>query len=141
MGDEFVSRPKAVEAAEKRLVDIRALMKKWETTMPQVTADERASVIVLVDKAEAWIKEKKDEQEKLARHEPPAFLSKNVDTQLKPVATLVTKLGRKPKPAPPKKNATNTTASNGTEAKNETIMADDKNETTEDKPEVETPEG
>uniref|UniRef100_A0A7S2AJ41 Uncharacterized protein n=1 Tax=Octactis speculum TaxID=3111310 RepID=A0A7S2AJ41_9STRA len=128
--EEFVARPKAVEATEKRLVDIRALMKKWETTMPQVTADERADVIALLEKSKQWIDEKTEAQEKLSRHEPPAFLVKNLEAQLKPVTTLVTRLSRKPKPLPPKKNKTNST--NGTATKNETASEQEKNETTTD---------
>ena len=66
-----------------------------------------------------------NEQAAVEPHEAPAFLAKSVDVQLKSVANLVTKLSRKPKPAPPKKvlnatNTTNATDTNATEAANAT---------------------
>merc|ERR1712046_430876 len=96
-------RPKAVKDAEKRLSDIRILIKKWETSMPQVSESEREDVLSLVSAGEKWLEEKKTAQEKTPPHETPAFLSTAVDKQLKSVASLVTKLSRKPKPPPPKK--------------------------------------
>mmetsp|Transcript_19674 Transcript_19674/g.35559 ORF Transcript_19674/g.35559 Transcript_19674/m.35559 type:complete len:156 (-) Transcript_19674:133-600(-) len=115
---EAEARPKAIADAEKRLTDIRALMKKWEKSMPQVTEDERADVEALCSAADKWIEEKKEAQAKVEAHEAPAFLAKSVDVQLKSVANLVTKLSRKPKPPPPKKvlNATNSTNATDTNA-------------------------
>lgn len=59
---EAEARPKAIADAEKRLSDIRALMKKWEKSMPQVTEGEREDVFSLCSAAEKWIEEKKEAQ-------------------------------------------------------------------------------
>jgi len=138
---EAEARPKAIADAEKRLTDIRALMKKWEKSMPQVTEGERDDVFALCTAAEKWIEEKKESQAKVEPHEAPAFLAKSVDVQLKSVANLVTKLSRKPKPPPPKKvlnatNSTNTTDTNATDAANATEAGE---EAAEDAPADEAP--
>merc|ERR1712238_297259 len=45
---EAVDRPAAVEKLLKKLIKVENLMKKWETTMLQVTEEERADVLVMV---------------------------------------------------------------------------------------------
>lgn len=110
---ELEDRPKAVKAARKRLSDITALLEKWKVTMPQVTEDEQADVLKLVYAAEKWIDDNMAKQDETPLSETPVFYAKNVNSQLQPVASLVTRLSRKPKPVKPK-NATNATATNGT---------------------------
>jgi len=82
----------------------------------QVTDEEKADVLALVEKAEAWIEDKVAAQGEVAGHEPPIFTAAEVAAQIKPTANLVTKLSRKPKPKPPALNITNATTGNGTNA-------------------------
>jgi len=46
---EVIARPKVIKDVEGKFVKIMALLTKWETTMPQITAEERAEVATMVD--------------------------------------------------------------------------------------------
>lgn len=123
---ENKERPEMVEKIEKQLADIEKLMTKWETTMPHVTDEEKAEVVELVEAVRKTVADKLEEQAAKKPHEEPAFLSKELAVELKPLETKVLKLSKKPKPKPPKKkkedkNATDTNATetNSTEGEDE----------------------
>jgi len=115
---ESHARPEAILALQEKLIKVEELMKKWETTHPQVTEEERGEVLTKVEAVKAWIKEKEAEQAEKKPHEEPAFASADVPLQTKSVESLVKRLSRKPKPKAEKKNATdaNATEANATEA-------------------------
>lgn len=121
---EAVARPVAMEALTKKLVQVEELMTKWETTMTQVTEEERKEVLTKVETVKLWMKEQTDAQEKVPPTEEPAFKSVDVPLQTKGVESILGRLSRKPKPKPPKKNETQaenaTTAENVTKVENET---------------------
>lgn len=120
---EGTARPEAIKALQTKLSKVEDLMKKWETTMPQVTEEERADVLAKVEDVRKWISEKEEAQSKLDASEEPAFKSEDVPSQSKPIETLVARLNRKPKPKPEKKNETksegNETDTEGNETKSE----------------------
>lgn len=115
---EMKDRPEKAAKLTKKLKEVEDLMTKWETTMPQVTEEERAEVMAKVEAARKWLSDKEDAQAAKAPHEDAAFLSSEIGPQFKPVESLVMRLGKKPKPKPPKKEE-NKTEANETEA-NET---------------------
>lgn len=113
---EMTDRPAAVVALTTKLGKVEELMKKWETTMPHITEDERSDVLAKVADARKWLEEKEKEQKKKAAHEDPAFSSEEVPLQAKSIEKLVSKLNKKPKPKPEKKEEKNETdAGNETE--------------------------
>ncbi|GMI02012.1 hypothetical protein TrST_g6123 [Triparma strigata] len=107
---ELTKRPAAVQKCKERLEKMRALMTKWETTMEQVTEEERADVFEKIEKIEKWLEQKLDEQSKLEKWDQPAFKSSEVAPQSKSLELLVTRLSKKPKPKVEKKNETETEA-------------------------------
>lgn len=116
---ETTDRPEAVLLLTMKLTEIEQLMVKWATDRPQVTEEERASVLSKVEEARKWLADQEKAQSKKKSHEEPAFLSTDVPKQLLPIETIILRLSKKPKPKPPKKNAT-TTDENATAADNET---------------------
>lgn len=125
---ESTERPKAIDALEKQLTEIDDLMAKWEESKPQVTDDERKSVLKMVTEARKWVEEKEKAQSAKKAHEEPAYLSSEVPLQLKPIGALVVRLDRKPKPKPPKKNETSSENATAVDA-NSTAGAADINST------------
>jgi hypoxia up-regulated 1 len=103
---ESTARPEAIESLRKKLTDVEGLMVKWEESKPQVTKEERDNVLAEIEKVRKWIEDMEKAQKKKKPHEEPAFLSKDVIPQLKPIKQLVEKLNRKPKPKPEPKNET-----------------------------------
>lgn len=115
---ELTARPEAIAAMNDKLTKVEELLKKWETTMPQVTEEEKGDVMAKVEEIRKWMQEKLEEQEGKAPHEDPAFSSEEVPPLSKSLERLITKLSRKPKPVKPKKNDTEK-AENETEAEGE----------------------
>lgn len=113
---ELTLRPQAIAALTEKLSKVEELMKKWETTMPQVTEDERADVLSKVEEVKKWIQDKLEEQDSKAAHEEPAFSSADVPLQTKGIERLVGRLSKKPKPKPEKKETV--------KAENETAKAE-----------------
>ena len=106
---EMTARPEAMSALKTKLDKVTELMMKWESAMPQVTEEERSEVLSKVEEVKKWIAEKESEQAAKAPHEEPAFASAEVPLQTKPLEKLVSRLSKKPKPKPEKKdNATKT---------------------------------
>jgi hypoxia up-regulated 1 len=125
---ELTARPAAVEALKKRLSEIEQLMEKWTTERPQVTEEERASVLEKVEEVRKWISDQEEAQASKKPHEDPAFLSSVVPGQTKQIEAVVLRLSKKPKPKSTKnetKVETNSTSSPGNAA------FDDGNSTTE----------
>ena len=91
---ESTDRPKAMAKARETLTSTEETTVVWETTKPQITEEERNDVLDRVEKIRKWLSEREDEQSAKAVHEEPAFLSKDIAAQLKPLKTLVDKLGR-----------------------------------------------
>lgn len=121
---ELTDRPEAVKTLREELTKVEQLMSKWETERPHVTEEERASVLEKVEEARKWLSKQEDAQSKKKPHDEPAFLSSDVPKQMAPIEALVIKLGRKPKPKPPKKNETK--AENETATGNETESSEEK---------------
>lgn len=115
---ESTDRPEKAAKLTKKLKEVEDLMTKWETTMPQVTEEERGEVMAKVEAARKWLSDKEEAQAAKAPHEDPAYLSTEVGPQFKPVESLVMRLSKKPKPKPPKKEE-NKTETNSTEADGE----------------------
>ena len=120
---ELSQRPEAIAALNDKLVKVEELMKKWETSMPQVTEEERAEVQAKIEGARKWIQDKTEEQAAKASHEDPAFSSAEVPLQTIGIEKIVSKLSKKPKPKPEKKKEDekpeNETATEGADAKEE----------------------
>jgi len=142
---EATARPEAVKALQTKMTKVEELMKKWETTMPQVTEEERAEVLAKVEDVRKWISENEEAQAKADPAEEPVFKSEDVPAQSKPIETLVARLNRKPKPKPEKKNETkpegNETEAEGNETTTEepsekTESTDDSSEKTDDSSET-----
>ena len=55
---ELTSRPASVKKCKEKVEKMRALMAKWETTMEQVTEEERGDVFEKIEKVEKWLEEK-----------------------------------------------------------------------------------
>jgi hypoxia up-regulated 1 len=120
---EMTARPAAVVALKAKLVKVQELMKKWETSLPQVTEEEKAEILVKVEEVKAWIAEKEAAQAEVAAYEDPIFTSAEVPLQTKPIEKLVSRLSKKPKPKPvvkEEKNETDAEAGNATDAGAET---------------------
>jgi hypoxia up-regulated 1 len=140
---EMTARPAAAEALKAKLVKIQELMKKWETSMPQVTEEEKAEVFAKVEEVTAWIAEKEAAQAEVAAHEDPVFISDEVPLQMKPLEKLCSRLSKKPKPKPivKKKNETAAGAGNETDAGAETEDLDaEEPDAEEPKADAEEPE-
>lgn len=112
---ELTERPASVLKVKKQIDGIKKRILTWPQTMPQITSNETEKMVDLIEKVEHWLDEKEAEQSKKTPFEEPAFLSSEVSLQMKPVATLLDRLLKKPKPAPAKVS-TNATDSNSTES-------------------------
>jgi hypoxia up-regulated 1 len=123
---EETARPAAVEKLKTKLTQVEELMTKWETTMPQVTKEEIAKVMVKIKEATTWLEKREKEQAKKKPHQDAAFLSTEVPAQFEPIEALTLRLSRKPKPKPVKANAT---ATNATDANATETNATDTNAT------------
>eukprot|EP01083_Nonionella_stella_P303701 1052310_1 len=126
---EVGAREEAVAEMNKKLEKVAALMKKWETTMPQVTEEERTDILSKADDVKKWIAEKVEAQvteeertdilskaddvkkwiaekvEAQAASDPstdPVFTSSEVPLQTVELQSAISKLSRRPKPAPKK---------------------------------------
>jgi hypoxia up-regulated 1 len=130
---ESTLRPATVVSMTTKLGKVEELMTKWNTTMPQVTEEEKQDVLDKVAEVKKWLEEKQAEQAKLAGHEDPAFTSEEIPLQAKPIEKLVSKLSKKPKPKPVIKKK----EENKTETGNETDTTTfDLNATTPEKDET-----
>ena len=125
---ESTERPEKAAKLTKKLKEVEDLMTKWETTMPQVTEEERAEVMAKVEAARKWLSDKEDEQAAKASHDDPAYLSTEVGPQFKPVESLVMRLSKKPKPKPPKKEENATEESTAAESDEEAKSDDSESE-------------
>jgi hypoxia up-regulated 1 len=128
--EESIARPKALNELNKKLTDAEALLAQWETSKPQITEEERQSVTTLIERVRQWIEEQETAQSQRQLSEDPAYLSRDIPEQFRPIEALVLRLSRKPKPKPVVTNTTNTTESNFTaSATNETVLNETMNET------------
>jgi len=103
---EVEARPKVIEALQLKLIKIIALLRKWETTMPQITADERADVLAKVDEVKNLIKEKEEAQAAADPTEDPVYKSDEIPLMTKEIQGILSKLSKRPKPKPEKTNET-----------------------------------
>ncbi|TFJ83042.1 hypothetical protein NSK_005667 [Nannochloropsis salina CCMP1776] len=115
------ARAAALEAAVKNVAEVRALVKRWNVTMPWLTEEEKESLLSEATVVETWLQEKEAAQAAKEGHEEPAFLSIDVAPQLKKMKDIARRLGRKPAPPPPpppkpssNKTDENATATNST---------------------------
>jgi len=129
---ELKARPKAVEATRAILAQSRELLAKWAEERPWVTEEERAEAAEKLDKVEAWLEEKVAEQAKLQAHEDPAFAAAQVDAKLKGASAFVSKLAKKPKPAPPKVEKSEEKSDNSTASEESEVQAEDLDAAAED---------
>lgn len=109
---ELKKRPEAVASATKLLTDVRVTVARWNETHPQITEAEKEAFLVIVDKAEEWIKNSTAAQDEKKSHEEPAFHSKEVKPQMDAVAAKMQVLVKKPKPKPVPVKEVNETNSN-----------------------------
>jgi hypoxia up-regulated 1 len=117
---ETAARPEAVKVLEKKLEEVEALIKKWETSMPQVTEEERTKVLDQVEEVRKWIAKVEGMQAKKKPHDEPAFVSADVPLQAKDLELMVVRLSKKPKPKPPKKKKDDKKPGNSTDAMEDT---------------------
>jgi hypothetical protein len=118
--EELTKRPEAFEALKAKMLKVEELMKKWETSMAQVTEEERTEVLSKVEEVKTWISETEEAHAKADPTADPVVKSEDVPLQSKAIETLVARLSRKPKPKPEKKNETKTDANETTTEGNET---------------------
>lgn len=139
---EVPARENAIASLTKKLKKVGDLMTKWETTMPQITEEERKDVLVKVESVRQWITEKQEAQEGADPASDPVFTSKEVPLQTKEIEALVGKLSKRPKPVPKKeeKNETDTTSEEDSSADTEETDAKSEEATTEEKKETEDDE-
>ncbi len=121
---EVPAREEAIKSLNEKLDKIVNLMKKWETTMPQITEEERTDVIAKVGIVRTWIAEKTEAQAAADPSEDPVFTSAEVPLQTKDLQSVISKLSRRPKPAPKKEEKKNETDADG-EKKNETESSEE----------------
>jgi len=131
---EVTERPKAIEALREKLKKIESLMTKWETTMPQITTEERNDVLSKVEDVKKSIIEKEEKQASASPYEDPVFTSAEVPLMTKEIQGILSKLSKRPKPKVEKKNETETESNaNSTEAEDKNdegnaTEAEDKND-------------
>jgi len=141
--NEMITRPSAISTLNKKLSKVEDLIAKWETEKPQVTEDERASVLEKVLETRKWISDIVEKQENTESTETPAFTSAEVPLQTKDIESLVGKLSRKPKPKPiveEKEEKNETVTEEKDEEKNETVTEEKDEEEEEENNETVTEE-
>ena len=124
---EVSARASAITDLNKKLDKVVALMTKWETTMPQITEEERTDVLSKVEDVRKWITEKTEAQAAADPTSDPVFTSAEIPLQTTDIQTSVSKLSRRPKPAPKKEEK-----KNETEAETEAEAKSDESETTKE---------
>jgi len=121
---ENVERPKAIKAIEEKFGKILALLTKWETTMPQITDEERADAAAKVEEVKKTLAEKVEAQAAADPTEDPVLTSAEIPLMTKEIQGILSKLSKRPKPKVEKKDAEDTNStdakdSNSTESKDE----------------------
>ena len=91
---EMTARPEAIAALSRKLSKVEDLMAKWETEKPQVTEEERNSVMEKVNEARKWIADMQDKQADTDPTDTPAFTSEEVPLQTKGIESLVSRLSK-----------------------------------------------
>mmetsp|Transcript_116878 Transcript_116878/g.337737 ORF Transcript_116878/g.337737 Transcript_116878/m.337737 type:complete len:906 (-) Transcript_116878:181-2898(-) len=126
---ELTARPEAIAALNDKITKAEDILKKWESSMPHITEEERGDVQTKIDDVKKWIQEKVEAQDGTADHEDPVFSSAEVPEQSKSFERLIGKLSKKPKPKPEKKEEEkkndNETKAEGEDASDE--KSDDSN--------------
>lgn len=117
---EVPARAEAIVTLTGKLDKVVNLMKKWETSMPQITEEERNDVLAKVEIVRKWITEKAEAQASADPSADPVFTSEEVPLQTKDLHSIISKLSRRPKPTPPKEEKKNETDSEEGEKKTET---------------------
>jgi hypoxia up-regulated 1 len=97
---ELKARTDAVTKVKMTLDDVKKAINSWNEKLPHITEEEKNDLMKLIEKADNWIEEKAEQQEKTSPFEKPIFTSTEAISQLKAIKTLYEKLLKKPKPAP-----------------------------------------
>lgn len=126
---ELTERPSAVQKTRKQLAGITKRAATWPETMPQITSNETEKMLDAVAKVTLWLDDNEAEQAKRTPFEEPAFFSADIAPQMKPVATMLDRLLKKPKPAPEKLSSNSTNSTGNSSDPNATIPATGENET------------
>jgi len=123
---ENVDRPKAIEAIEEKFGKILALLTKWETTMPQISDEERADVVTKVEEVKKALAEKVEAQAAADPTEDSVLTSAEIPLMTKEIQGILSKLSKRPKPKVEKKDAedSNSTKSEDGEGTNSTEETD-----------------
>jgi len=123
---ENVDRPKAIEAIEEKFGKILTLLTKWETTMPQITEEERTDVATKVEEVKKTLAEKVEAQTAADPTEDPVLTSAEIPLMTKEIQGILSKLSKRPKPKVEKKDDedTNSTESKDGEGANSTEKTD-----------------
>jgi len=141
---ELEKRDAAVKKVKASLQDIKTTVNNnWTAeSKPQITEEEKASLLSAVAKVDAWIEEKAELQLAQSPYDKPVFLSSEVLSQLKPVMLIYDKLVKKPKPAPvvieKEKNATAAAAAGSNDTSTTDTASDSQDEDEPVKVQVET---
>jgi len=107
---EVSARAEEISLLESKLEKVEKLMKKWETTMPQITEEEREDVLTKVVAVRQWVTEKVEAQSAADPASDPVFTSAEVPLQTKEIQSVVGKLSKRPKPPPKKEEKKNETS-------------------------------
>jgi hypoxia up-regulated 1 len=97
---EKTARPAAIKTLKETLLKVEELIKKWEETKPQVTADERHEVLLQVEAIREWIQKNEEAQSATDPSSDPIFTSDQVPLQIKGLEALVARLNKRPLPKP-----------------------------------------
>lgn len=99
---ERTARPAAVKAATQVAVKAKQTAAEWRKERPWLTAEQVGDLEARAQELAAWLRDQLEAQEATAAHEPPAFTSADVAREAEKVRSLVKRLRKIPKPAPPK---------------------------------------
>ncbi|OWM83320.1 hypothetical protein CDL15_Pgr012801 [Punica granatum] len=106
---ELTARPAAVEHARGYLLELKEIVKSWETNKPWIPRERIDEVLSDADKLKIWLEEKEGEQ-KGSGNSKLAFTSDEVYRKILSLQDKVTGVNRIPKPKPkiekPAKNET-----------------------------------
>ena len=98
--EELRARARLIKDAKSFLAASRATVEGWNTTHPQITANETADATAALDEFEGWFTPKLEAQTALAGHEEPVLTRAAVQSRIRLAGEPITRLSRKPKPTP-----------------------------------------
>jgi hypoxia up-regulated 1 len=122
---ELTKRPETVKKARAFIEKAKTEIETWAEKKPWLNATRTTELLEEITQFESWLDEKEEEQNKLSKTEPPALESTEIKISQRPLEAKFKKLKNKPKPKPPKVEASNTTDANATDANATTVGGDE----------------